>query len=176
VENIPSTILLDAMTITELGAIGELLAAIAVLATLVYLSIQVRQGNLHARAQARQRMVEQAQSELNALMNDEQITELFTKRETLSPHEQAKLNYFLAESMRQREWEWFQFQDGTIDQPVYEAYHEVIAIQLGTTRTRQWWNSIGKTAFNEDFVASVDSLLETTELSTYFQDIRQWDK
>jgi len=41
---------------------------------------------------------------------------------------------------------------------------------------RGWWNSIGKTAFNENFVASVDSLLETTELPTYFQDIQQRDK
>jgi hypothetical protein len=51
------------MTISDLGSIGSLLAAIAVFVTLIYLSRQVRQGNLFAKSQARQRMVEQAQWE-----------------------------------------------------------------------------------------------------------------
>ena len=37
--------------------------------------------------------------------------------------------------MRQREWEWFQFKDGVIDRAVYCAYHEVIALHLGGSRT-----------------------------------------
>ena len=48
------------MTIQDLGALGELVAAVAVVITLAYLTIQVRQVNSLARAQARQSMVEQA--------------------------------------------------------------------------------------------------------------------
>ena len=40
------------MTIAELGAIGELVSGVAVLATLVYLAIQVRQGNHVERAES----------------------------------------------------------------------------------------------------------------------------
>ena len=52
------------MSLADLASIANILSAIAVLGTLVYLSRQVRQGNLMARAQARERMVEQANEEL----------------------------------------------------------------------------------------------------------------
>ena len=163
------------MTVQEWGAIGEILGALAVLATLIYLSVQIRQGNLRSKSQARERMIEQAQFELHTLMNDDSISELFIADAPLEPSDQAKLNFFLAQSMRQREWEWFQYQDRTIDQDVYEAYHIVILIQLGNERGGKWWNSIGKVGFSPDFVSSVDSLLQNSEPSSYFSDIRQWD-
>jgi hypothetical protein len=39
------------LTIAELGAIGEFVGSIAVLITLIYLAIQVRQNTIHVRAQ-----------------------------------------------------------------------------------------------------------------------------
>jgi hypothetical protein len=55
------------MTLSDVGTITNLLSAIAVLGTLIYLSRQVKQGNLLAKAQARQRMVEQTNEELYVL-------------------------------------------------------------------------------------------------------------
>jgi type II secretory pathway pseudopilin PulG len=52
------------MTLNDISSIANLLAAIGVLITLIYLSRQVRQGNMLTKFQARQRMVEQAQEEL----------------------------------------------------------------------------------------------------------------
>jgi hypothetical protein len=46
------------VTISDLGSIANLVAALSVIATLIYLSRQVKQGNVLARSQARQRMVE----------------------------------------------------------------------------------------------------------------------
>ncbi len=157
-----------------IGAVGEIAGAIGVIVTLLYLSGQIRLGNLHATSQARQRMVEQAHSELYQLVNDQDLAELFVK-ESLTGAESARLNYFLASAMRQREWEWFQYRDGVVRRDVYEAYHGVIAIHLGIPRTRKWWQSVGKTAFNPDFVQTVDGLLQRTELTTYFEDIRTYD-
>ena len=162
-------------SVQDLGALGEFIASIVVLVTLVYLSVQVRQGNRHAKAQTRQRMVEQAQTELYALVENDVLADSFSKKGQLSPTEQAKLNYFLASAMRQREWEWFQYQDGTIDRKVYEAYHGVVRIHLGSPRGRRWWDSVGKTAFDPDFVYAVDSLLQESEPSTYFEDVGKWD-
>jgi len=163
------------MNIQDLGALGEFIGSVVVLVTLIYLAIQVRQGNLLAKSQARQRMVEHAQTELYTQINDPSITYAAVKEGPLSEEEQAKLSLFLTELMRQREWEWFQYKDGVIDRDVYRAYHEVIEIFLGPTRTRKWWESIGRFAFNESFVQEVDSMLENLEPSTYLRDIRTWD-
>ncbi|NKC01294.1 MAG: hypothetical protein GKR90_22735 [Pseudomonadales bacterium] len=163
------------MNIQDLGNIGEFIAALAVLVTLVYLSLQVRQGNLLAKSQARQRMVEQAQSELYTQMADPSITYAIVKDGTLTEEEQARLSMFLTAFMRQREWEWYQYHDGVIDTDVYRAYHDVIGIFLSQTRTRKWWTNIGRFAFNESFAGEVDDMLERTQPNSYMSDIRHWD-
>lgn len=165
------------MTFADLGAIANLLSAIAVLATLVYLSRQLKQGNMLARSQARQRMVEQANGELYAWMNDPALRESFTKSTSLSREEQGKMHYFLLGAMRAREWEWewFQFRDGVIKADVYRAYHEVIALHLGVPRTRHWWSTVGRIGFNPEFVAQVDAFLADKPFLSYFEDILSFD-
>jgi hypothetical protein len=49
------------MSIADLSALAEMIAAVAVVITLVYLARQIQQANTLARAQTRQIMVEQAQ-------------------------------------------------------------------------------------------------------------------
>ena len=127
------------MTLADISSIANLLAALGVLITLIYLARQVRQGNMLARYQARQHMVEQAHEELYQWKNDPALRDCFVKQTPLSPLEQETVHYFLLAAMRQREWEWFQFKDGVIKKEVYMAYHEVIALHLGVARTRRWW-------------------------------------
>ena len=158
-----------------IDAVAQLLGVIVVVITLSYLAAQVRQGNVLAKSQARQRMVEQAQGELYAQMADPSVTYASVKEGPLSEDEQAKLSLFLVAFMRQREWEWFQYKDGVIDHNVYRAYHGVIPIHLGTPRARRWWKALGRFAFDAEFVAEVDQLLASTEPSTYLRDMRTWD-
>ena len=116
------------MTSSDLGTIANLLSAIAVLATLIYLSRQVKQGNRLAKALARQRMVEQTNEELYTLANDASLRECFVKTTELSRDEQGKMHFFLIAAMRQREWEWFQHRDGVIVESVAKAYFGIIAL------------------------------------------------
>ncbi len=164
------------MTLNDVASIGNIVAAIAVVLSLVYLSRQVRHANLLARSHVRQRMVEQAHNELYVLMNDSDLRESWLPDTKLSGEAQSKLAFFLAAAMRQREWEWFQYKDGLIDQDVYCAYHEVIAFHLGAPRTRNWWAIVGRLGFNAEFVAEVDALLEKSPLTAeYFEMIRNFD-
>jgi hypothetical protein len=163
------------MNWVAIGAIGEILAAVAVLVTLIYLSLQVRQANLHAKSQARQRMIEQTQDELHLIVNDPSIHELFVRDGSLGPDEQVKLNAFLVSFMRQREWEWFQHRDGVIDQAAFESYYTVIPLLLANERVRRWWERVGKSGFNEAFVQEVDSRLSSAPDSSYVNLVRTWD-
>jgi hypothetical protein len=157
------------------GAIGQILGVIVVVLTLLYVAAQVRQGNRFAKSQARQRMIEQAQHELYGQLADPAITYANVKTAPLSEEEQAKLSLFLIAFMRQREWEWFEYRDGVINEEVYTAYHGVIPIHLGTARGRKWWKVLGRYAFNAQFVAEVDQLLAKSQPSTYLRDMRAWD-
>jgi hypothetical protein len=92
------------MTLNDISSVANLLAAIGVLITLIYLSRQVRQGNMLAKYQARQRMVEQAQEELYRWSDNPSLRESFVKKEPLTAREQEEAHYFLLAAMRQREW------------------------------------------------------------------------
>jgi hypothetical protein len=163
------------VSIEDIGAVANLLAAIGVLLTLIYLARQVRQGNLFARAQARQRMAEQAHSELYEWKHDPALRACFVKKELLTPDEQELMHYFLLAAMRAREWEWFQYMDGVISRDVYEAYHGVIALHLGTPRTRNWWKTVGRVGFDPRFAAIVDQFIEGRPPTDYFERIRAYD-
>ena len=158
-----------------IGAIGEIIGAAAVVATLGYLAIQMRQANLHAKSQVRQRMIEQTQDELYIAVSDPSIHELFVRDETLDPNEQVKLNAYLVSFMRQREWEWFQYEDGVIDKRAHESYYAVIPLLLGTERTRRWWERVGKSGFDKGFVLEVNERLKSSGYQSYMNDIRTWD-
>jgi hypothetical protein len=164
------------VSISDLGSIANILSVIAVLATLIYLSRQVKQGNLLARSQSRQRMVEQAHAELYQWMGDAQLRECFAKPTQLSREEQGKLHYFLLAAMRAREAEWLQYRDGAKAEDVYRAYHEVIGLHLGILRTRRWWSTVGRIGFDAKFVALVDSMIAGQPPITYFEDILSFDR
>jgi hypothetical protein len=164
------------MTLSDIGSIANLLAAIGVLITLIYLARQVKQGNMLAKYQARQRMVEQAQEELYHWGSHPALRNSWVKAGPLSTLEQEEMHYFLLAAMRQREWEWFQFNDGVINKQVYEAYYEVIALHLGVPRTRVWWQTVGRIGFNPMFVAEVDAFLAKRPTTDYFERIRDFDE
>ena len=159
------------MTLSDVASLGNIIAAIAVVLSVIYLSRQVRQTNLLARSNARQRMVEQTHEELYRFASDPDLRRFFRRESTLSSDDQAKLHFFLVAAMRQREWEWFQYKDGVIGRDVYCAYHEVIALHLGTPQTRNWWATVGRVGFNQEFVNDVDALLTNRPLTDYFEKI-----
>ena len=165
------------MTVTsaDIGVLANALSALAVLITLFYLSRQVRQGNLLARSQVRERMVAQAGEELNVWMDNPDLREMFAREGPLSREEQGKLHYFLLGAMRAREWEWFQHRDGVISDEVHKAYREVVALHLGTPRTRKWWASVGRIGFNPEFVREIDAFLADKPTLGYFEDILTFD-
>ena len=163
------------MTWEAISTIADIVGVIVVVVTLAYLAAQVRQGNVFAKLQARQRMIEQSESELYTQLSDPSITYASVKEGPLTEDEQARLSLFLISFLRQREWEWFQYQDGVLDEAAYRSYREVIPIHLGTERARKWWRVLGRHAFDSDFVAQVDELLAGTETSTYLRDMRTWD-
>ena len=147
------------MELSDFASVANIIAALAVVVSLLYLSRQVQLANLLARSAVRQRMVEQTHEELHVLVNNPDLREAGRRGAKLDAEAQSKLSFFLAAAMRQREWEWFQYRDGVINHEVYCAYHEVIAFHLGAPRTRRWWTKVGRLGFNPEFVEVVDALL-----------------
>ena len=162
------------MTLEQWAYIGEIIAAVAVIASLVYLSTQVRQSNVLARAQTSQSMIQMARQEILLVGEPPEIYTAFTKDE-ISVQEKIKLNQWLIAAIRQREYEWLASKEGVIDSAIFEAYARVIPILLGTARTRRWWKFYGRTLYDLGFVSFVDELLaETPSSGEFWNALDKW--
>ena len=67
------------MTIVELGALGEFIGAVAVLVTLIYLAVQLRQNTEAIRAQISQARSDQAQEFFLFSADSPHIPEIWAK-------------------------------------------------------------------------------------------------
>ncbi len=146
-----------------IGAIGEILGAVAVVATLGYLAVQTRYSVAATQANTRQAMLESDQQFLTLLMVDPTIDVIRWKRD-LADDEKVKLGYFLLLFVRMRESNWLQFHSGGLDRETWESYRASIPAVMNNPNGGSWWRNFGTRGgyFSKGFVSEVDILLEQT--------------
>ena len=153
-----------------LGNYGEFIGAIAVVATLVYLAVQVRhskeslEANTAALAgQIRQAAMETAITELLQMTAMPDISIALSGAKPLTDREHVQLDSFLAASMRGREFSWLQHKAGAIDELQWQTDLTVLSVYMDSILIRQWWNKLGKHYSGAEFVGFVDELMSKIE-------------
>jgi hypothetical protein len=161
------------MTIMELGALGELLGSIAVLATLVYLSVQIRQNTRSmeeskklALAQTYQMRADALQMMLVHAADSEHIGPIITKLTNVGyPDDIDSLKQLNTEERgRFRQWQiaqqthwdnmYFQYEQGFLDQEYYRDSFKTRVRRLAPT-----WKALNITGARRTFVAEVERIL-----------------
>ncbi len=161
------------MTILELGALGEFLGSIAVLATLVYLSVQIRQntrsmdeGKKLALAQTYQMRSDALQMMLVHAADSEHIGPIITKLtgagypedigalEDLSQEDRGRFRQW--QIAQQTHWDnmFFQYQQGFIDDEYYRDSFRERVRRLAPT-----WKALNVTGARSSFVDEIDDIL-----------------
>lgn len=152
------------MTLADLGTIAEIVSAVAVVVTLAYLAIQVSHSNKLARMQTRERMVQMTAEEMRILIDDPELNMLLIKPAPLKAAEANKVYTLLVLAMRNREWEWYQADNGAIGKADAEQVKrdclDVASLWLAFPRVREFWDTTGRFGFNPQFVAEIDAHLE----------------
>lgn len=141
---------------SKLADLSEILSSIAIVVTLVYLAIEIRQNTNALYAQSRQSVLSAAQAELFVTVEHPELLLDVVQEEPLTPAAQIRIGAWLAAAMRAREFSWLQYRDGTIDEVQWQTEVLIIRWLLGTPRTRDWWQNTGRFNTNPDFVEFVD--------------------
>ena len=145
---------------TKWSAIAEIISSIAILATLIYLAIQTQQNTEAIQASSRQAIAEMDLQSLNEIIADPDIWLDMTKPK-LSDREAAKLQSWLITMWRTREHQWFQYQNGVLDEKTWKSYLDGIRPMFFYPRPRSFWNKISPEAFDKGFVQVVNAYLKT---------------
>ncbi len=151
------------MDIMELGAIGELVGGVAVLVTLGYLAIQIRQNTASNRFLATQSLVE-GHAEANLMLSTHEDLATILQmgmlggREALEPSAQLRLNTWLMGLWSQVEFAYFQYQAAQLDERIWNRMEYEIETFLSLPGLSQWWDQ-DKERFSPDFIELVDRKL-----------------
>jgi hypothetical protein len=152
------------LTIQDLGSIGELIAAIATILTLVYLAAQIRQNTKTVRSSTLHQNTD-LWSALWLRLADPGIARAYAQGMTGQPDIEP-LSYtqfflicrgmFLA-----LENQYYQVRQGVLDGEAYASYERAIAEQLLAYRGfRIWWEQ-SRSVFSPSFAAHIDDQIES---------------
>ena len=145
---------------------AEVLGALAVLITLIYLAQQIRQNTEEVRS-ANYHSVTDSFNELNlTVAGDSELARVFRigneNYEQLSEDEQTQYGFFMHAAFRIMDVINFQSQHGTNDMTLWEFEKNTIDSLLAGPGARKWWRERPYN-FSGDFVTYV----ETKVLSKY---------
>ena len=150
-----------------LSAIGELVGALGVVATLFYVALQVRQNTRAVRASTLNAITASHQAELrwssdigpammNALHRPEAMSELDTHQVT----------EWMTSSFLARENEFSQHRQGLLDEDKWAQSEIVVQVIAGFPWFRQWWSEYGRQIYTAPFVEWVDGVIAAGSFDT----------
>ncbi|MGK0223851.1 MAG: hypothetical protein ACI9ON_003098 [Limisphaerales bacterium] len=157
-----------------LGNYGEFVGAIAVVATLLYLTTQIRQNNELLRSGSRQTLVANDVTSLTTNVENADVFAKLVSNGEFSAEEQMRLSFMYALDLRNREFEYFQYTNGLLDEETWQSYRQVILVNHSTDLGRKWWHEIGREFVDPQFAALVDELLIDAEPNDLYGRMATW--
>jgi len=154
------------MTIEQLGSVGEFIAAIATLATLIYLAIQVRQNTKALRATTFQQVSEAMAQNVSHLTDSGELAAIALKAaagDELDPVEKVRYQGMMLMSMRRLESIYQHHRLGSIDADQVKGFEISMISLLRVPIALEWWSN-AKVTFHQQFVKYVDQRLEGDDL------------
>lgn len=151
------------MKLEKLSSLAELISAIAIVITLVYLSVETQQNTTAVQASVRQAMLQDDLQLLSMQMDYPHVMPGAYTGKNLTDDEQVQLISWLIAFIRIRENHWLQFQNGVIDEATWATYRTPFAGVFSQPFARAMWEArVSSGAFVPGFVSDVNALLAHT--------------
>ena len=148
------------MGIMELGAIGELVGGMAVVASLIYVGVQVRQNSNWQRANAVDAS-SQRLTDMHYFMASEGNTEILraiaTEPHDVDPLVAARVGQVFMAIARGGQTAYFQYQLGHLPRQLWDGYQAHVHVIASSRFFSPWWET-RKTMFHTAFRDHVDWL------------------
>lgn len=147
------------MSWDALGAIGEIVGAAAVVATLIYLSVQLRQNTRTVRLSSAQAVTEELQTMFTALSSDQSLAEIFLeagKKEKLSGTSRVRYYTWSSNLLRVYENAFLQRRENAIDSAHWEGMTRMMIDVTKMTAFPDYWDN-RKHWLSSDFQKHMES-------------------
>ena len=152
------------MNWNAIGALSEILAAIGVVVSLVYLAMQIRMSRAENRSASIDRLVELWGTYVGALADNPQLAVIVAKGlhdyGQLEVAERAQVSAHLSRIMRVSEAIFMHHRDGTIDAELWNGINSSLDDISNMPLVNQWWPT-RRHWFGESFRNHIDVLMQS---------------
>jgi hypothetical protein len=138
-----------------IGAVGEILGAIAVVATLFYLTKQIHQSTKVARANLSKDLFLTSREAIWDLAANPELTEIFAEIRGYEDLDETRRTMFFQSFFRLYEVVFTLHREGLVDDGIYESYLTMIRVFAASKHFDAYW-SVTRRQFHSEFRAYVD--------------------
>ena len=156
--------------------IAEIIGAIVVVITLIYLTIQLRQNNKLLQSASRRAMMETEKTSLSQALEYQELLRKINQTEKLSEKEQFQLSIIFITDMENRYFEYRQFKNGLLSEQEWRARLVIAVANHGIPRGRRWWSKVGRNLWPAEFVQFIDDVLRDEAPIEMYQQFSDWDE
>ena len=157
------------MTMLEWGALGELVGGFAIIVSLIYVGVQVKDSARAARSAATNDATVSIQSWYLELGSNRQTSELWfnavTSPEPLSTHDEFQFMVMAHAAMLGFQNSYLLTQEGTLDPEIREAITNSIVAINDLPGMKRYWRQ-RRSFFRGGFVKYVDDLMARDSIET----------
>lgn len=156
-----------------LGNLGDFIGGIAVVVTLAYLAIQIRQNTRSVRTSSRQDVVDSYRT-INRLLLDPSVARSFSTGLVSYPNlpfaERSRFSALMNEHTLFFQSAYALFESGQLEDETYNAYRDWIATVIASPGGLAWWET-ARPVYTSHVVEALDERLKIGGL----QDVLQFD-
>ena len=143
------------MSIQDLGSIGELVAAIATLGTLIYLALQIRQNTRTQQSAIAQATTASRTAWYDLVISNPEVGDIWRKGhadpDSLTEQERNRFIWMISRIFSNLEEFYLQLEHGMLPEAQWHAYRDFGRTMLENPFIDDWWRS-GATIFAPGFV------------------------
>lgn len=164
------------MDMQTLGNLGDFISSLAVLITLVYLSVQTRQMVASSQQQSQSDILARRQELMTRLM-DRDLIEVYGKgctRQPMDALDAQRFTSFAMSFLSHTQDTWIQYKAGLIDRQVWEAERSIMAVSFTQPGFLDWWEH-GQQFLIPEFARVIEKA-GTTNLVLYDPDTQTWSR
>ena len=150
------------MNIMELGAIREFVSGLAVIGSLIYVGLQVRQSTQTTRAASHHATIDSFREWSRSIIEDDEIASIYLKgnadQANLSEPERIQYTLLLFALLRIYETLYYQNRLGTGERELLRSEEVNMRVIFSEPGVQQWWRE-QPFALDGDFRQYIDSLV-----------------
>ena len=149
------------MNIMELGAIGERVGGVAVIGSLIYVGLRVKQNTNTVRASSFHALTE-ALCNFNIRCSEADMASIYVRGipdlDALTPEERFQFSAGNIALFRLFESAFYQWQRGILDDAVWQPFEATVRMLMRAKGNFEWWNEM-RVLFQSNFCEYMDRIL-----------------